>query len=145
MHQRESIWLSGDASTIASREAAFAIDHRPKWTPQNNRSRHWRRPMRLSALRADDGTKTLACLPLRRMPAPIWQRFRNVMPVEKDSMKVIGLTKQFRRAQLPASIAGIVSTVPMDGIAEAALFRSSDYSSFVAGIKPCADGGRAEV
>src|SRR3984893_1379630 len=35
-------------------------------------------PLRLSALRIDDGTDTLGCLPLQRMPAPIRQRLRHV-------------------------------------------------------------------
>jgi hypothetical protein len=41
------------------------------------RTLHWRMPMRLSALRIDDGTNTLGCLPLERMPAPIRQRLRH--------------------------------------------------------------------
>src|SRR5712664_3386292 len=35
-------------------------------------------PMRLRAVRIDDGTNTLGCMPLQRMPAPIRQRLRHV-------------------------------------------------------------------
>ncbi len=45
---------------------------------QHARTLHWRMPMRLSALRIDDGTNTLGCLPLQRMPAAIRQRLRHV-------------------------------------------------------------------
>src|SRR4029077_21267897 len=50
---------------------------------QHARTLHWRMPMRLSALRIDDGANTLGCLPLQRMPAPIRQRLRHVRAGEE--------------------------------------------------------------
>ena len=53
--------------------------------------------MRLSALRIDDGTNTLGCLPLQRMPASIRQRLRHVHAGEQRRLTVTGRTKQFTR------------------------------------------------
>src|ERR1700694_314431 len=54
-------------------------------------------PMRLSALRIDDGTDTLGCLPLQRMPAPIRQRLRHVHAGEERQPDSDWPTKQFTR------------------------------------------------
>ena len=64
--------------------------------------------MRLSALRIDDGTNTLGCLPLERMPAPIRSAFGMSMLVKKDSLTVAGRTKQFTRiADSDNEVAGV--------------------------------------
>jgi hypothetical protein len=59
--------------------------------------------MRLSALRIDDGTNTLGCLPRQSGSA-----FGMSMLVKKDSLTVTGLTKQFTRiADSGNEVAGV--------------------------------------
>ena len=67
---------------------------------QHARTLHWRMPMRLSALSIDDGTNTLGCLPLQRMPAPIRQRLRHVHAGEErqpDSDRPDEASNAYRR------------------------------------------------
>ena len=94
-------------------------------------------PMRLSALRIDDGTNTLGCLPLHRMPAPIRQRqsgsaFGMSMPVAKDSLTVIGPTKQFTRiADSGNEVAGVFC--PECGVR---IYHAANFVQDALAIKP---------
>src|SRR5580704_12385712 len=65
-------------------DPCFVKCSQPRSTSHQYRNEQYARtlqrwmPMRISALFRNDGTDPLACLPLQRMPAPIWECLRNV-------------------------------------------------------------------